>query len=532
MVDSIQLFFFKLFPITLGSDGWDYHKKTDQFGVFTEWFEYSGDGFPTWVHIKYYPISLCNGRPLLIVDIGSVLKVVFGNNYQTTTNINLIVEKVNELLRSIPGLEKINAGKGILRRIDFCVNFQQGNLLPAWFKALSQIRLPRRRFGIFDNPLKMQYKDSDKLKTLCFNGIVWASNTVSTAIYAKEKECLDSNAAGLMRFELRLRGKKAIERYTNVANLVLDQVTPEMAKAAISYELNMLGLDIAIQSEQTVREQLIKKHGQKKGRTLFHTLMELKECPGLDNKSIATHLHISIATVRRLKKDLKDAGVSMVLGPISITLPGLVVEYQEDSCKIDQEVLSDTRHAIEPGTSVAIGSSPQPLVSNKEPHKTTLQRVLETNDCLWGVTRSKQGDAEISSPVNSANQQDLTISVQLLTHESDQSPTAEGLSPISITTTQENQANEYSPENSPVPAIPINEMGDAYEPRREQLSHPDDPGTVDGVGQNFEKRFIILAIENIPDVLREDSSLELLRGLFGSTADAPIRVEMEVQAVS
>ena len=346
MFDSVRFHLSQEFSITFETIGWGHHIYKYPSGITNDYLEFRGMGSPTYTNIKYYPRSNDTGRPRLITTIGSVQKLTNGNNIQTCTDINLIIQNLNDYLRQIPGLSDIDCTEGHLRMIDFCENHYLGDLLPMYLQILNRKRYPHRAFRTFDDTKKMPHKKEPLVDGGVINGISYPSDIATLTLYDKLKECLDPRATGILRQESRLCGLKAIQKHTGLVDPKLKDITPEMAIKILTEDLQRLNLDKDIPTEQSVRQQLIDKHGLKKGQKLYTQLLNLKKSPSLTTKGIKEYTGYSSATVNRMKKELEAAGVAWDLSPATITLPKLEVKYQGEKQNNDKEVLSDTREAV------------------------------------------------------------------------------------------------------------------------------------------------------------------------------------------
>jgi len=350
MFDSIRFYLCQEFPITPESFGWGYTFHITPFGDTSECLEYRGNGSPTYTNIKYFPVSQYNSRSTLVVTIGSVQKVTIGNNFQTCVDINLIIRKLNEYLRTIPGLSSIDSSDGIMTMVDFCHNYHLGQMLPYYMEVLLNKRNPHRHFKSFENADYFPHKANQGKVNGGINGISLESSTVTTSYYLKEDECGDTRAAGILRQEERLEGKKTIEQHTGLTNPRLKDMTPEISAMVLARDLHHIGMDQDILTKISTRERLVETHGKQRGHELYLLLLSLEGSHSYKAKDIKLHTGYSSSKISRIKKKLKDAGVPWDLSPLSITLPKLEVKFRDDDSKNDIKVTSDTGEVVTPLT--------------------------------------------------------------------------------------------------------------------------------------------------------------------------------------
>lgn len=322
-----------------------YWNKTVETSGSKTWisYKYEVPNLPTSFILNYYPISKYINCPLLKIYVGSVPKLILGNNYQTVTDIIVINEKINEQLRKIEGLPLIDAGHGLLSRVDFCINYSVGAHVSDYLEVKGQLDFDHRNKSVFSNKRKLPFKLDKKSNGSVINGVLFSSSNVSTTFYDKQKECLSINAAGLLRHEARIRGKKALQQYTGLTNPQLKDLTPSIAEQILKKDLVRLGLDQEIFSEDSVNAQLIAKYGPSRGLKMSAFLCEITKHPNLKNKELAEKIGITYSTLCNWKKRLEKDGITLGLTAKSIELPQLIVSFDNKNINLIHKVLGDTK---------------------------------------------------------------------------------------------------------------------------------------------------------------------------------------------
>lgn len=385
MIDSIVLNFNIVIPLIETYEEWEPVTRGRNCQI-PECYEYTGHGYPTEtiptrITAEYYPNSRYTRSPLLKIYIGSVQKLIFGNNYQNCTDINLIIKKVNEHINKIPGLSSIDASEGLLRRIDICKNHHVGEFLQKYIELINTLDYDHRNKSCYSNkrhkPFNIDFLDNAGR----FNGVVFSSHCISTSFYDKEKECNDPKARGILRHEVRIIRKKEIARQTGLSDPKLKDLTLSIAEKILKKDLARLGLDREILSEESAREQLIKIHGNKKGSKLYDYLRIFNDYPGKTKKQIAESRGVSYDTVLNWSSALKKAGVLPSLAPRSIKLPQLTPWLDKNDGKISIKVLGDTRNDDEGGNYAKYGNrQPGDLLARFTPRG------------IGGYQQTKRGD--------------------------------------------------------------------------------------------------------------------------------------------
>lgn len=343
MIDTIDLNFPMIIPLDVLSPDWKLTTETDLHNE--KWYTYKKEvpGLPTKFVITYRPISRYTNSALLKIYVGSVPKLLYGNNYQLVTDITEVVPKLNKYLRQIDGLKSIDAGKGSLHRVDFCTCYQVDTHVTDYLQAIHKLDFDHRNKSYFTNRRKLPYKLDKKEKGSVINGVLFASRNASTTFYDKQKECKSLEAFGLLRHEARIIGKKAIQQYTGLGNPKLEDLTTTIAEKILKQDLVRLSLDQEIYSEETAIAKLVTIYGATRGFKMYGFLTAINSYPDLKNTELAKKICMPYSSVCSSKKTLKKDGISLTLLPSSCKLPPLIVSFEEKHINSLYKVLGDTR---------------------------------------------------------------------------------------------------------------------------------------------------------------------------------------------
>jgi hypothetical protein len=180
-------------------------------------------------------------KPNYLQVQGSLPRFYFGQNLGmlNDTIMPLVLDNLSDFASSQFGVP-FNALIASVQRVDYCYNFQ----LPDEFDVLQYLRF------IKDLPPPAYRRTSTEASTVYF-----LNDSICSAFYAKHEEMKKScknnadavkQAQGVLRFEYRLLKKYRCDKLAKefgVENTAGSLLTEEMAKAVLSIEKNILGLD-------------------------------------------------------------------------------------------------------------------------------------------------------------------------------------------------------------------------------------------------------------------------------------------------
>jgi hypothetical protein len=252
------------------------------------------------------------GYPLLQVEF-SLPHLVYGDNTNLISDLEGAINQANRLLPDIPGIPYIDLWIGLLYRLDICYNFQVGELVPYYIRALFPLKFPRR----YTRP----YSDQ---------GVQYGNNQAALKLYDKEKWYVNKkmpinpDAQGVLRLEVTLR-KAAIKRLTGTKYPSLHDISIELALDALESELRRLGLlDRAIGTYNTTLSRLCERYGTDAGFCYFGALAANVEYPNREMIISASGIHPRTLD-RRLKKILA-AGIPLTMTKTDEPLPPLTID--------------------------------------------------------------------------------------------------------------------------------------------------------------------------------------------------------------
>jgi hypothetical protein len=235
---------------------------------------------------------------------------------------------VNELLSKVPGLTGLDIGEGVLIRIDFCYNYQVGEHVMDYLNAIGQLPYPRRtRIGFSNNSSRNCGEHRN-------NGVKFHSKQIITTFYDKHSQFGDPNAFGLLRHEVSIRDQSRIRELFGKPPIdtppTLRNVTPTIVKAVLHKDLEVLGLDKGIITNQTEALNILQNtYGKQKGYKLMEFQQFLRENTSLSKPELAAKRDVKPRTINRWLKEIRDAGLVPAIPMSNITLPPLKVEMEE-----------------------------------------------------------------------------------------------------------------------------------------------------------------------------------------------------------
>ena len=260
------------------------------------------------------------GQPLLLIEF-SLPKLVYGNNYTMLVDLEMGIDKANEVLSHIPGLPVLDLRDAIINRLDICYNHQVGGLVPYFIKALQFLEYSRR-----------------DTKPYTTEGVQYYNGQRSTKFYDKQKECGDPAAHGILRQETTLRAD-AVKKLTGKKKPTIRDITVDMLADVLESDLEELGLlNRSIGSRSTTLERLIGVYGEEAGVYYFGLLKAKMDIPAEALENTMTSHPRSLP--RRLKKIL-DAGVPLTITESEEALPMLKIERQCEGYDVKDGALEE-----------------------------------------------------------------------------------------------------------------------------------------------------------------------------------------------
>ena len=285
------------------------------------------------INMVYRPEDY-QGRSLLVAEISSLPKLVYGSNIIYLPNIEVGIQAINRVFDEIfPGIG-LDAGQGVLERIDFCHDYDVGDYVDDYIEAISRLSYRNWRRDIFLN----RSKDSRQVRN---NGVSFRSADYEMVFYNKQ---LESGVFGLLRQESRLKDTDVISAFTGLLVPTLCSITPIMKFNALQRDLERLGLwGTSITGGNLALVELMKHFPARKAHRLFYILSVIRDHPMMDQKEIASYLGIGTWMLNQSLSEIKDAGITPGLIDRDMMLPPLYLPSpRAEVNEISPKVASDT----------------------------------------------------------------------------------------------------------------------------------------------------------------------------------------------
>jgi len=255
----------------------------------------------------YYPQNDRFSLPMTLFEV-SLPKVLYGNNVDLIDDEATLKEAIleaNKAIRNIRIFPEVDLGLGLLTRLDIAYNYQVGESVYGYIRALRDLEYPRRK--------TMPYLNE---------GVQYMSKSVTTKFYNKERECGDMAAHGIVRHEKTIRQAHVLSRYFSRNPTRLMDVEFDKCKELLSKDLQLLGLENnPIYGKSSVHEILLEKYGCKKGIALYGWWLERLT----QNTEQLVKAGLQKKTIQRQDKLIKDAGIPLTMSDSANPLPPLVI---------------------------------------------------------------------------------------------------------------------------------------------------------------------------------------------------------------
>jgi hypothetical protein len=268
------------------------------------YYNYELDG--TMLKYTYLPADY-TGKPLLSLEL-SLPKLLFGNNYQMVLGVKSTIEMGNYLLRDIPHVPNLDLAEGILIRLDICYNYQVGDMVDDYIKALGYLDYPHRR---------TKYHRQE--------GVEFRAKHKTLKFYNKERESRRQEAAGILRQEITLMNPKDIQKLLGTKTPRLTDITKEIVIEQLENDLAKLRLlGNSIHTRDTALNALCEAHGDMAGLYYYGLLVSK-----LDNskKEIASNIQKHPRSIDRKLRKIVDTSIPLTLTEKDEPLPPLEIKF-------------------------------------------------------------------------------------------------------------------------------------------------------------------------------------------------------------
>jgi len=292
------------------------------------------------IRMVYFPMSF-DGKPLLVIQISSIPKLINGSNIIHLHSVEETIEPVNALLAQILMGTNIDIGSGVLERIDFYHDYLVGDLIAEYILAISQLSYPHRTRCIFQNPSGSKTRRTD-------NGVWFKSNGAICKFYDKGLESGDMRAYGFLRHECELRDTDKIASATGLLVPTLREINPLIVFNVLKRDLVRLGLwQSNITGENSSLEMLLLRYKPRQAKRLSNIIRDIHDHPGMSKAELAIRLGIHVQALNKSLREIKDAGIAVGTVEGEIILPPLELRMDEDrEYEIVTKGASDTEMPI------------------------------------------------------------------------------------------------------------------------------------------------------------------------------------------
>ena len=305
MIDTIKV----KYPICLTEEQlklWDHSSYKNSEGVIKDKFIYNYPIDNYKYRFTYYPFSHI-GEPQLNLEI-SLPKAVFGNNYEMIFDIPKAIAIVNPKLKTIPAIPPLWLEQGILIRLDLCFNYQVGEMVDDYIRAIGNLEYPHRN-----------------TQTYRHQGVVFHAMKKKSKFYNKQTEAKTDKAYGLLRHEVTLSDPKDIQKFLNNPRPTLLDISKEQVIEFLQDDLKKLGLfEKSIATRKTALKSLCEAYGSDAGIYYFGVLVSRID---KSKKRIANETQMHPRSIDRKLKKIKDAGVPLTLTDREEPLPPLEIKF-------------------------------------------------------------------------------------------------------------------------------------------------------------------------------------------------------------
>jgi len=302
------------------------------YAVYSKWADAHhltrGKGYV--IHQYGFSMSLSNKASIRYTYLpyaqGGLLKIefslpylIYGNNVQMIHGIKEAIGTANSEMPKILGIPKLNLWNGILYRLDICYNFQVGDLVPWYIKALLMLEFPNRR----TRPYTSQ-------------GVQYENKRVILRFYDKARERKDLKdpkgakvALGILRVEVELK-KLYIQKLTGCKKPTLPTITLSWAIDVIQNELRKLDLlDQSIGTVDSTFKILQEKYGRWEAWAIIGLLETKMAYPSTELLVQDANLHKN-SIGRHIQKKLVENGLPATLTKHVKPLPPLTIRKKVD----------------------------------------------------------------------------------------------------------------------------------------------------------------------------------------------------------
>lgn len=214
-----------------------YNPLKDKSKVYYTYFECVNSG-----SVRYtYREEDFTFQPLLLIEVSSIGKILFGNNFTPFPDIQKQILLLLEETNNFHGLVRpSDLQKCKITRVDFCASMPTGEFLKYYLAYCVDRNYPKRVRRNYNNR-----GDRNPLKAIC-NGVVYSTRSkcpCTLKIYDKHEESGDERAEGILRVEACIRGDKNLASLFGKKRPTLVDLTDDIAIKTLNRDLTIIGLN-------------------------------------------------------------------------------------------------------------------------------------------------------------------------------------------------------------------------------------------------------------------------------------------------
>lgn len=275
------------------------------------------------IFMQYFLVGY-DERPLLVIQISSIPKLLNGSNFIPIHNLEEAIEKMNVIFTSILPEVEIDIGEGIFERVDFFHDYYVANHRYDYINAFSQLTYSHRSRCTYLNPSTRNKVNKD-------NGVWFKSRDAICKFYDKGLESGDWIADGYIRHECELLDTDEIALATGLQFPTLRRITPQIVYKVLKRDLVRLGLWKAnIVGQESSHELLKKVYNDRQAKHLANILRDIHDHPGMSNEELAHLNGIHIHALNKSLRQIRTAGIARGIIDGAEILPPLELIMNED----------------------------------------------------------------------------------------------------------------------------------------------------------------------------------------------------------
>ena len=302
MLDTIRV----KYPITPTKDQlehWTQILSVKQEGIRRKYI-YNPSLEDIMLKYTYIPTDY-SGNPLLMLEL-SLPKLLFGNNYKMIDDIAETIKIGNQKLLAVPHVPILDLAEGVLIRLDICYNYQVGDMVADYIRAIGNLDYPHRRTKHHKN-----------------EGVEFRAKHKTTKFYDKERETGMTEAVGLLRQEITLMSGKDIQKLLGINKPRLTDITKNFVTEQLENDLAKLRLlGNSIHTRDTALAALCKAHGDMAGVYYYGLLVSKLD---KSKKEITSNIQKHPRSIDRKLKKIVDTGIPLTLTEKDEPLPPLEI---------------------------------------------------------------------------------------------------------------------------------------------------------------------------------------------------------------